>query len=228
VRAGAVVAVLIATLLGGLPSGASAGTLADPELPPFPTMTLPFAAGQQVWSQGIHSDNGSTGVMNAIDLSPVDKTVRAPLAGIVHLQHCAGGDWVTIDHDGGWRTGYYHMEGIVVTDGEQVTAGTKLGSTGNALPCGGSSTGGHVHFTLWTLPPAAAGAARKTVAAGDWSGISYDRLSTTVAAAVGQPIDGKTIGGYLFKAGATEYSGTATYGLTKQVISFPGEFRYAS
>jgi LasA protease len=143
---------------GGLQRLAGAPDAAA-EVGPFPALALPFEAGQQVYSAGIHSDDGSTGVENAIDFSPADKTVRAPLAGTVHLQHCAGGDWVTIDRDGGWRTGYYHMEAIKVTDGEHVETGAELGSTGNALPCGGSSTGAHVHFTLWTLPdaPAAAG-----------------------------------------------------------------------
>jgi LasA protease len=201
---------------------AACGLLAAPaataEVAPFPALALPFKAGQQVYSAGIHSDDGSTGVKNALDLSPADKTVRAPLAGTVHLQHCPGGDWVTIDHAGGWRTGYYHMEDIKVTDGEPVEAGDELGSTGNALPCGGSSTGAHVHFTLWTLPDAAAPEA-------NWDGLAYSRVSTTVAAALGEPIDGKTLGGWLFTAGADQYTGTATHLSDHAVTQLPGHFR---
>jgi LasA protease len=204
---------------------AAAGLLAAPtataEVAPFPTLALPFAAGQQVYSAGIHSDDGSTGVKNAIDFSPADRTVRAPLAGTVHLQHCAGGDWVTIDHDGGWRTGYYHMEGIKVTDGEHVEAGTVLGSTGNALPCGGTSTGAHVHFTLWTLPDAPA--ARSD--AGDWNGVAFGAVSTTLATAYGEPIDGKVLGGWRFTAGEQQYSGTATHVTDNAVTQLPGRFR---
>ena len=165
----------------------------------FPALALPFKAGQQVYSAGIHSDDGSTGVENAIDFSPADRTVRAPLAGTVHLQHCAGGDWVTVDHDGGWRTGYYHLEGIAVTDGEHVEAGAVLGSTGNALPCGGSSTGAHVHFTLWTVR-------------GD-------------GRPVAEPVDGKSIGGWRFTAGAGQYAGTATHLADNAVTQLPGRFR---
>ncbi|HET6709329.1 M23 family metallopeptidase [Amycolatopsis sp.] len=183
---------------------------------PFPELTLPFAAGQQVYSAGIHSDDGTSGVKNAIDFSPADGTVRAPLAGTVHLQHCAGGDWVTVDHPGGWRTGYYHLEDIRVTEGEQVAAGAVLGSTGNALPCGGSSTGAHVHFTLWTLPDATAG---------DWDGVAFARISTEVAAALGEPVDGKTFGGWRFAEGAEQYSGTATHLADGQVVQLPGRFR---
>jgi LasA protease len=197
---------------------AAVGLLAAPAVAAdaFPALTLPFEAGQQVYSAGIHSDDGSTGVKNAIDFSPADGTVRAPLAGTVHLQHCAGGDWVTVDHAGGWRTGYYHLEGIRVTDGEHVEPGTVLGSTGNALPCGGSSTGAHVHFTLWTLPDAAAG---------DWDGVAFSRIATTVAAALGEPVDGKTFGGWRFAAGAEQYSGTATHLADDAVVQLPGRFR---
>ncbi|MDQ7804683.1 M23 family metallopeptidase [Amycolatopsis sp. A133] len=196
---------------------AAMGLLAAPAgAAPFPALTWPFEAGQQVYSAGIHSDNGSTGVKNAIDFSPADGTVRASEAGTVHLQHCSGGDWVTVDHAGGLRTGYYHLEGIRVADGEQVAAGTVLGSTGNALPCGGSSTGAHVHFTLWTLPDAAAG---------DWDGIAFARISTTIAAALGEPVDGKTLGGWRFTAGAGQYSGTATHLADNTVVQLPGRFR---
>jgi LasA protease len=208
---GVVLAAAMTAVLGL--AGAPAATA---EVAPFPALALPFKAGQQVYSAGIHSDDGGTGVKNAIDFSPADRTVRAALAGTVHLQHCAGGDWVTIDHAGGWRTGYYHLEGIEVTDGEHVEAGAELGSTGNALPCGGSSTGAHVHFTLWTLPDAPAA---------NWDGVAFDRLSTTVAAADGEPVDGKTIGGWRFTAGTEQYTGTATHLADNAVTQLPGHFR---
>jgi LasA protease len=208
---GAVLAAAMTAVLG-----LAAAPAAIAEVAPFPALALPFKAGQQVYSAGIHSDDGSTGVKNAIDFSPADRTVRAPLAGTVHLQHCAGGDWVTIDHAGGWRTGYYHMEGIEVTDGEHVEAGAELGSTGNALPCGGSSTGAHVHFTLWTLPDAPAA---------NWDGKSFAEVSTTVAAASGEAVDGKTIGGWRFTAGAEQYTGTATHLADNAVTQLPGHFR---
>lgn len=203
------------------PTAVGAGT--------FPAFGLPFESGQRVYSAGIHSDNGSSGVKNAIDFSPMDKTVRAPLAGTVRLQHCSGGDWVTIDHVDGWRTGYYHMEGISVTDGQQVAAGDVLGKTGNALPCGGSSTGAHVHFTLWTLPTVAVesrGDSRDSrVGAGNWDGLSYGEVSTVVAAAHGEAVNGKVFGDWQFAEGAEQYTGTATQVSTRSAISLPGRFR---
>ncbi|WP_040406288.1 M23 family metallopeptidase [Amycolatopsis nigrescens] len=198
---------------------------ADQTAAAFPTFGLPFAAGQETGSAGIHSDDGTSGVKNAIDLNPVDGTVRAPLAGTAHLQHCDGGDWVTVDHEDGWRTGYYHMEGIQVTDGQQVEAGTPLGSIGNALPCGGSSTGAHVHFTLFKLSGTTARSA-DPVAAGNWDGLSYRQISGEVAAAVGEPVDGKVFGGWLFNEGSGQYSGTATRVRDESVVKLPGRFKY--
>ncbi|HKN53121.1 MAG TPA: M23 family metallopeptidase [Amycolatopsis sp.] len=215
-------------------AGAAIGLLVVPNAAeaaaPFPGFALPFKAGQLVYSAGIHSDDGSTGVKNAIDFSPADRTVRAAGDGVVHLQHCAGGDWVTIDHAGGWRTGYYHMENILVTDGQQVTTGTALGSTGNALPCGGSSSGAHVHFTLWTLPDATTSSARSSdvrerVAAGNWDNVAYRQVSSSVASVYGEAVDGKTLGGWKFTAGAEQYSGTATRVSTGAVTQLPGRFR---
>lgn len=213
VSAGAV----LAGVLVGLPTAAHADE--------FPAFALPFQAGQQVYSAGIHSDDGNSGVKNAVDFSPYDKTVRAPLAGTVVFQHCSEGDWVTIDHGNGWRTGYYHMENIAVTDGQSVAAGTVLGKTGNALPCGGSSTGAHVHFTIWSLRDGASKARSDTAAAGNWSGMSYAQVSGEVAEAFGEPIDGKTIGGYKFTAGAEQYSGTATRLRDGEIEKLPGRFR---
>lgn len=194
----------------------------------FPAFGLPFQTGQRVDSAGIHSDNGASGVKNAIDFSPTDGTVRAPRRGTVRLQHCSGGDWVTIDHADGWRTGYYHMEDISVTDGQRVAAGDVLGKTGNALPCGGSSSGAHVHFTLWTLPTAATespGDSRDfQVGAGNWDGLSYGEVSTTVAAAYGEAVDGKVFGDWRFTEGAEQYTGTVTEVSTRSSVPLPGRF----
>ncbi|WHT21372.1 M23 family metallopeptidase [Crossiella sp. CA-258035] len=206
---------LAAALLSGgllLAPAAVAAPLADPVL------ALPFATGQQTYSAGVHSDNGQSGVKNAIDFSPGDGVARSAAEGTVRIQRCSGGDWVTVDHAGGWRTGYYHLEDIQVHDGQSVSAGTPLGRTGNALPCGGSSSGAHVHFTLWQL-----GAAPGTEA--DWSGLSYAEVSTRVAAEAGVPVDGKVLGAWRFRAGSRQYSGRAERVGDGFSVSLPGRFR---
>nr|CEL19278.1 Protease lasA precursor [Kibdelosporangium sp. MJ126-NF4]CTQ94923.1 Protease lasA precursor (EC 3.4.24.-) [Kibdelosporangium sp. MJ126-NF4] len=190
----------------------------------FPTFRLPFKAGQYTYSAGIHSNNGSSGVQNALDLSPSDGLARAARKGVVRLQHCSGGDWVAIDHADGWRTGYYHLEKIRVRDGQTVSAGTLLGNTGNALPCGGSSSGAHVHFTLWNLKSNARAAADTP---SNWSGMSYEEVSTRVAAVYGVKMDGKVFGGWKFAEGTKQYSGKAKEVKTGTAVSLPGRFRYA-
>jgi hypothetical protein len=151
---------------------------------------------------GIHSDNGTSGAKNAIDFASKVKTVRAPLARIARLQHGAGagGDWVTIDHDGGWRTGYYRMEGIVVTDGagpgghrarfDRQRAAVRRQRHRRAYPfhpvepsldgeCRPRRLGGHP---------------RPRARSGNWNGVSYERLSGQVGAVYGDPVDGKVLG----------------------------------
>lgn len=194
----------------------------DPTAAAFPTFGLPFARGQSTGSAGIHSDNGQSGVKNAIDFNPDSGIIRAARKGTVDIQHCDGGDWVTIDHGGGWRTGYYHLENIKVREGQQVDRGAELGDDGTALPCGGSASGDHVHFTLWRLQ----NESTNRLAAGNWDGVSYEQLETDVAVSSGVSVDDKVFGGWRFHAQAAQYSGTATQVRTGQSVQLPGTLTY--
>ena len=129
---------------------------------------------------------------------------RCSLARIARLQHCAGGDWVTIDHDVGWRTGYYHMEGIVVTDGagpgghrarfDRLRAAVRRQHHRRADPfhpvepsldgeCRPRRLGGHP---------------RPRARSGNWNGVPYERLAGQVGAVHGDPVDGKVLGAWRF------------------------------
>jgi LasA protease len=166
----------------------------------LPAVGLPFAAVSLAC--GIHSDNGTSGAKNAIDFASKVKTVGAPLARIARLQHCAGGDWVTIDHDGGWRTGYHHM--VVVTDGagpgghrarfDRLRAAVRRQHHRRADPfhpvepsldgeCRPRRLGGHP---------------RPRARSGNWNGVPYERLSGQVGVVHGDPVDGKVLGGWRF------------------------------
>ncbi len=61
--------------------------------------------------------------------------------------------YVIIAHEGGYRTFYLHLEGIVVRAGEQVEAGDPVGISGNS----GCSLGAHLHFAVdrngWPTDP---------------------------------------------------------------------------
>ncbi|HEY9130811.1 MAG TPA: M23 family metallopeptidase [Dyella sp.] len=114
---------------------------------------LPWRAGT-AWTMtsGAHGFSGSSRPYNSLDFySRQDgNNVRAAANGTVYTS-CArnGSALVTIVHDNGYRTSYYHMVRLEPLDnGTRVSEGTRLGSVGNGLPCGGSSSGAHVHFSL--------------------------------------------------------------------------------
>ena len=54
------------------------------------------------------------------------------------------GNLVAIDHNNGYKTIYAHLSSISVGCGDNVTAGSMIGLSGNT----GRSTGGHLHFEI--------------------------------------------------------------------------------
>lgn len=166
-------------------------------------LAFPFATGQDVYSAGIHANNGADGAKNAIDFAPRDGMVRAPAAGVARYLYCGEGYWLTVEHADGWRTGYYHLQDIRPADGERVAAGTPLGRIGNATPCGGSSTGAHVHFSLWRRVDTGDGGSR--FAAVDLSG--------------------HRIGGWVARSADGQYGGRLVNPLTYQAVRLPGVFQ---
>ena len=111
---------------------------------------LPWAVGQSWSANGPHLDTGTgAGVRNAVDVSGGDGHVLAAGDGTVRYGSCSGGQVLWIDHSGGWRTSYYHVTGVRVTNGQTVSRGDWIATTGTAAPCGGSAIGAQVHFSLW-------------------------------------------------------------------------------
>ena len=54
------------------------------------------------------------------------------------------GYYITIQHSGGLKTSYLHMSKILVSKGQSVTVGQKIGQVGST----GYSTGNHLHFSV--------------------------------------------------------------------------------
>lgn len=54
------------------------------------------------------------------------------------------GNWIEIDHGGGYRSRYAHLDAIWVREGEWVQANAFIGTVGNT----GNSTGAHLHFEI--------------------------------------------------------------------------------
>ncbi|MHA6493375.1 M23 family metallopeptidase [Pseudomonas borbori] len=125
-------------------------------IPPTTLLQLPWYQGYSWKSNGAHSHTGSGSPYSSIDVSydwprwgaQTYSVVAAHAGRVTVFSRCQ----VRITHANGWATNYYHMDGIRVSNGENVVADTKLGvyasNRNNALCQGGSSTGPHLHFSL--------------------------------------------------------------------------------
>ena len=114
-------------------------------------LALPWSRGQ-AWGGGqVHGDSGDSRPFNAIDFYGGDGNVRASATGLIY-RFCTATAWPFLEvvHGNGWTTGYYHLNAETgAPDGSVVYAGQYLGHVGVELPCGGETTGPHVHWTLW-------------------------------------------------------------------------------
>ncbi|MBW4716842.1 M23 family metallopeptidase [Saccharothrix obliqua] len=112
---------------------------------------LPWPQGVAWWmGGGPHGDSGEGRPFSSIDFNGGDGRVLAAGPGRVYKSCIRGRSaLVKVVHDNGYSTTYYHMYNLTtLADGSAVRTGTYLGNIGNELPCGGSSTGAHVHFSL--------------------------------------------------------------------------------
>ncbi len=126
---------------------------------PIP-MQFPWPVGDSWGFGGAHADDGSGPILSSLDLwgsnagwgDPVNVKVVAAAAGKLKRHSSC---YATVVHSGNWSTGYYHLGEILVADGTTVAANQPIAKYANtksqALCDGGSSTGPHVHWTLYSL-----------------------------------------------------------------------------
>ncbi|MED5371018.1 MAG: M23 family metallopeptidase [Myxococcota bacterium] len=84
---------------------------------------------------------------NGVDLSvPVGTPVLAAQEGTVSVagSDAINGNYVVINHQGGIRTSYCHLDSLAVERKQQVQRGELIGNSGNT----GRSTGPHLHFVV--------------------------------------------------------------------------------
>lgn len=98
---------------------------------------------------GLRSDpiEGKMRAHHGIDLAaPVGKEVLSAYGGkVVRAERAGGyGNLVVVDHGDGLETRYAHLGEINVSIGDEITAGTKVGTVGMT----GRTTGPHLHFEL--------------------------------------------------------------------------------
>lgn len=114
------------------------------DAPPF---QIPFPCGQ-VWAGQTRTNHSP---LNSVDFNRSDDTgdaVVAAAAGKVTRVDNEGnvsyGRWIEIDHGNGYRTRYAHLSSQIVSMGQSVSQGQKIGAVGNT----GGSSGAHLHYEL--------------------------------------------------------------------------------
>jgi LasA protease len=114
-------------------------------------LRLPWKRGAK-WRMTGGPHGWSTGYdrpYSALDFNGRGRKVRAAAGGRVYSPCGRGTGFVRVMHRNGWQTYYYHLRKTVKPkNGKFVESGTVLGYTGTTAPCGGYSTGPHVHFAL--------------------------------------------------------------------------------
>ncbi len=99
---------------------------------PFGYRTAP-TTGASTYHQGVDLDTGT------------GWAVVATRAGIAYTAYgSAAGNYVTVDHQDGFKSIYMHLSGFSVSNGTVVSAGQQIGLTGST----GVSTGDHLHFGI--------------------------------------------------------------------------------
>lgn len=104
------------------------------------TITSPFG-----WRSNPYG--GAPEFHQGLDIAaPTGTTVAAASSGTIILAQWYGGygNYILIDHGGGYSTGYGHLSAIYVSVGQTVQRGQAIGAVGST----GQSTGPHLHFEV--------------------------------------------------------------------------------
>ena len=124
----------------GIAGGATEGGTGSFSWPVTGTITSPFG-----WRS--NPFGGSPEFHQGLDIAaPSGTTVTAAAGGTVIMAQWYGGygNYILIDHGGGYSTGYGHLSAIYVSQGQTVQRGQAIGAVGST----GQSTGPHLHFEV--------------------------------------------------------------------------------
>jgi murein DD-endopeptidase MepM/ murein hydrolase activator NlpD len=124
----------------GIASGVEGGASGMFSWPVTGTITSPFG-----WRS--NPFGGAPEFHQGLDIAaPTGTTVTAAASGTVIMAQWYGGygNYILIDHGGGYSTGYGHLSAIYVSNGQTVQKGQAIGAVGST----GESTGPHLHFEV--------------------------------------------------------------------------------
>ena len=110
----------------------------------------PVGAARTTSGFGVRFDpfNGRPALHQGQDFAaPRNTPILATAPGVVSFAGVRGGygRTVEIDHGGGFKTRFAHLNSIAVQPGQRVAVGTRIGGMGTT----GRSTGVHLHYEVW-------------------------------------------------------------------------------
>jgi murein DD-endopeptidase MepM/ murein hydrolase activator NlpD len=126
-----------AGIAGGVESPGATGGFSWPVTG---TITSPFGWRSNPFGGGPEFHQG-------LDIAaPSGTTVTAAASGTIIMAQWYGGygNYILIDHGGGYSTGYGHLSAMYVSTGQSVQRGQAIGAVGST----GQSTGPHLHFEV--------------------------------------------------------------------------------
>jgi hypothetical protein len=110
-----------------------------------PSFQLPFPCGQ-VWAGQTRTNHSP---VNSIDFNrtddvndPVVAAAGGTISRVANEGATSYGRWIEINHGSGYRTRYAHLNSQVVSVGQVVAKGQKIGTVGST----GGSSGPHLHY----------------------------------------------------------------------------------
>lgn len=110
-----------------------------------PAFQLPFPCNQ-VWAGQTRSNHSPVNSVDFNRTNDVDDPVVAAAGGTVSRVANEGatsyGRWIEINHGSGYTTRYAHLNSQVVSVGQVVSKGQKIGTVGST----GGSSGPHLHY----------------------------------------------------------------------------------
>lgn len=109
-----------------------------------PNFKAPFPCGQS-WTYSHHSQEVRLAldfVKNGGGTSGQPNLASAAGYATRHYQAGGAGNYIVIDHGGGWKTYYFHLASFSVANGVNVVQGQQVGTTGAT----GNVTGAHIHY----------------------------------------------------------------------------------
>ncbi|MCD0453309.1 peptidoglycan DD-metalloendopeptidase family protein [Actinocorallia sp. API 0066] len=132
-------ATLFLAPVAALPAAAPAGAAEKP------AFQLPVPCGQR-WTTSTHGGHANQYMIDMIPTSgpTLGQPTLASASGRVVISEfsSSAGNYVVIDHGGGWQTRYLHLDRRDVAVGANVERGRQLGTVGNT----GASQGAHLHY----------------------------------------------------------------------------------